>query len=68
MLVNTVLLAVGILSLVVCVLLELYKWRIDRVMGPDMGRPAELPVLGVGHRFIGKDNEGECPFFSSPFS
>lgn len=59
MLVSSVLFIAGIVAIVVvCVLLEVYKWRIDRVMGPEMGRPAEVPVLGVGHRFIGKDNEG----------
>lgn len=56
---GSVLTAIGICTVIGCALLELYKWRLERVMGPNMGRPVELPVLGVGHRFIGKDNEGE---------
>lgn len=61
MLFSSVLLAIGLLSVLLCVLLEVYKWRMDKVMGPHMGRPSDgdVPVLGVGHRFIGKDNEGK---------
>lgn len=39
-------------------LLSFRKWRCERLMGVNMSRPPEWPLLGVGPYFVGKDNEG----------
>ena len=43
--------------IVLCALIELRKWKLDKMV-KNMSHSDQIPIFGVGHKFIGKDNEG----------
>lgn len=47
----------AVASALACCLLEARKWSINKMI-KNMHGPEQYPIIGVGHRFIGKDNEG----------
>lgn len=41
-----------------CIWLEYYKWKIGKLI-KNMVSPKQYPIVGVGHKFIGLDNESK---------
>lgn len=49
---------IGIVIFVICVILEIWKWHIGKNLKNMSSPKPQYPVIGIGHRFIGKNNEG----------